>query len=554
MNDVVKNTQHLYNLVELCARSGVSKAVVCSGSRCAPLLLGFGKHPEIETISVVDERSAAFIAVGLSQQRCEPVVVVSTSGSAALNFAPAIAEAYYQNVQLIVMTADRPPKLIDQWDGQTIRQTDMYANHIQASLTYTIDSQFQAAGLLQRRGPVHFNIPIDEPFYPESLDEIKFEQLPMESEVELGAVDDLVWSELKTVLDHSEGLMILGGQLEPSPELCDLLDDIGIPVVADVASNLQRMPNCFGSADVKSSPDFLITIGRSIVSKKLRLFLRENKPKIHWHIGRGLVGDPFESLTKTIAVDPELFFGEFAKRLKLRVEGNRPGEQLYGDFHGNRSSACASSGHDMGEQLCGGLGTNKIMGEVSDEFCSYGAVNKVLPQLPENSVLHLGNSMSVRYAELLGIMGRRIDVWSNRGTSGIDGIVSAAVGHALGCSDKKHTLIVGDLSFFYDRNGLWLNHEFPSNLRIIILNDSGGGIFNMIDGPTAQGDLTKLFTMPHNRSAELTAKEFGLKYMKADSYLALAVALESFEAGILEIFTSMSVDRGIYKQLQKERV
>ena len=527
MNDVVKNTAHLYKLVEMCARNGVSKAVVCPGSRCAPLLLGFGKHPEIETISVVDERSAAFIALGLSQQRCEPVVVVSTSGTAALNFAPAIAEAYYQNVQLLVLTADRPPNLIDQWDGQTIRQTDMYANYILASLTYTVESQFQAEGLLKCRGPVHFNIPIDEPFYPESLDDIKFEKVTVDSKVETEEIDDSVWSELKTLLDQSQSVMILVGQLEPSPELCQLLHNIAIPVVADVTSNLQSIPNCFKTADVESSPDFLITIGRSIISKKLRLFLQKSKPKNHWHIGRGVVGDPFNSLTKTIAIDPQTFFSEFDRRKSLL--------QNY--------CACSGWGHP------GSMKSVKNTNWDNSEFCSYGAVKIVLHQLPENSVLHLGNSMPVRYADLLGVMGQKIEVWSNRGTSGIDGVVSAAVGHALGDSKKLHTLIVGDLSFFYDRNGLWLNHEFPKNLKIIILNDSGGGIFNIIDGPSSLADLTNLFTVPHSRTAELTAKEFGLNYLSVCSYSELEVVLGEFRPGILEIFTSMAVDAKVFEKV-----
>jgi len=136
----IKNTQHIYDLVGVCAGFGVEKAIVCPGSRCAPLLIGFGKHPDIETISVTDERSAGFIGLGLAQQSGKPVVLVCTSGTAAQNFTPAVTEAYYQNVPLIVLTGDRPPEWIDQWDGQTIRQKNLYIDHIKGSFTSLEDN------------------------------------------------------------------------------------------------------------------------------------------------------------------------------------------------------------------------------------------------------------------------------------------------------------------------------------------------------------------------------------------------------------------------------
>ncbi len=514
MNNVIENTAHIFRLIQLCYASGVRHAVVCSGSRCAPLLLGFGRHPSIETISVVDERSAGFIALGLSQQTCSPVALVCTSGTAALNFSPAIAEAFYQNVSLIVMTADRPPELIDQWDGQTIHQTNIYANYIQGGMTYTKDNQEQAIELLQCRGPVHFNIPVEEPFYLASQDKIEFKLAEVAHNNEEQSVDRNIWRELKSLLDNSGSVMILAGQLEPCPGLCGLLQEVGIPVAGDIASNLQGMPTCFRASDIKEPPDFLITIGRSIVSKRLRIFFRKNKPRIHWHIGRGMVGDPFCSLTKIIAIEAKLFFSEFIKQ-NLHCRG-----------HNLRSTISVQ------EEL---------------EFCSLSAMARVLLRLPQKSVLHLGNSMPVRLAEYFGVVDQEIDVWSNRGTSGIDGVVSTAVGHALGCNDRLHTLIVGDLSFFYDRNGLWLNHKFPANLRIIILNNGGGGIFNMIDGPSAQGDLTKLFVMPHTRTAKLTAREFGLDYVAVDSFVELDMALMKNRFGIIEIFTDMKIDAKVFK-------
>jgi len=178
---LIKNTQHIYDLVGLCADYGVEKAVVCPGSRCAPLLIGFGKHPNIETISVTDERSAGFVGLGLAQQTGNPVVLVCTSGTAAQNFAPAVIEAYYQNVPLFVLTADRPPEWIDQWDGQTIRQKNLYIEHIKGCFVYDEDTTSVGKKALELAlegalGPVHLNIPIREPFYPDSFEEIRFNE------------------------------------------------------------------------------------------------------------------------------------------------------------------------------------------------------------------------------------------------------------------------------------------------------------------------------------------------------------------------------------------
>ncbi len=179
------------------------------------------------------------------------------------------------------------------------------------------------------------------------------------------------------------------------------------------------------------------------------------------------------------------------------------------------------------------------------EFNYFSAVRSVLRQLPQNSVLHLGNSMPVRIANFIGIKESTIDIWCNRGTSGIDGVVSTAVGHALAEPNRKHTLIIGDLSFFYDRNGLWLNHEFPTNLQIVILNDSGGGIFNMIPGPSKQNGLTYLFTTPHKHTAELTAQEFNMDYRSATSLEEIS----EWSSCILEIFTDMKINTETFKEI-----
>ena len=539
MNSVaINNTQHIYDLVGLCAQFGVEKAVVCPGSRCAPLLIGFGKHSDLETISVTDERSAGFIALGLAQQSDCPVVLVCTSGTAAQNFAPAVTEAFYQNVPLIVLTADRPPEWIDQWDGQTIHQENLYEPHIKGSFNYNennVNVGEEALTLASdgAKGPVHLNIPIREPFYPNSLEQIEIAtngtEFAKEKKYE---IEDSIWDEFETIMNSSDKVLVLGGQLEPNPELVELLNKVNIPIVGDVISNLHGVDGVIKSSDLvfKTNdesivPDFIITVGLSIISKNLKLFLRKYKLKHHWHIGLGNVGDPFQSLTKIIEVTPVHFFKEWIEK-KIS-----PNDQS--DYQCILTEMQKKVDQELSDKL------------EKSEFNYFSAVQKVLKQLPKNTVLHVGNSMPVRIANFIGIDDSSVDVWCNRGTSGIDGVLSTAVGHALAEPNRKHTLIVGDLSFFYDRNGLWLNHEFPTNLQIIILNDSGGGIFNMIPGPSNQVGLTNLFTTPHKRTAELTAKEFGLNYQSVTSL----EEIDGWKAGILEIFTDMNINKETFNKI-----
>jgi len=537
---VKKNTQHIYDLVALCAQKGVSKAVLCPGSRCAPLLISFGNHPDIETISLPDERSAGFVGLGLSQQSGEPVVLVCTSGTAVQNFAPAVTEAFYQNVPLIVLTADRPQELIDQWDGQTIHQKNLYEPHVKGSFIFdqtntSVGEEAFELALSGSNGPVHLNIPVQEPFYPDEI-ELATESQTIRRKVNNDKIPEVVWQELQTELKNADKVMFLGGQSEPNPELIEYLNQIDIPIVGDVISNLHSVNNVIKSADLvfntnneKLKPDFLITFGRSLISKNLKLYLRKHKPSTHWHIGLGMVGDPFQSITKIVQVEPTLFFEEWVKR-KITAPNQNSYRSILTTVQTKVESMLKSKLNES-------------------DFNYFSAVKYVMDNLPENSVLHLGNSMPVRIANFIGLNDPTIDVWSNRGTSGIDGTVSTAVGHALAEPNRIHTLLVGDLAFFYDRNGLWLNHEFPKNLRIVVLNDGGGGIFNIIPGPAKQKDIIELFTTPHNRTAKMTAKEFGLDYRSALTVKELQSALDGFISGILEIFSKMKINENIFKKL-----
>ena len=540
----LENTQHIYDLVSLCIKSGVQNVILCPGSRCAPLLLGFSHHPKINVVSVPDERSGGFIGLGIAQQTNTPVVLICTSGTAAQNFYPSVTEAFYQKNRLIILTADRPKEWIDQWDGQTIHQERLYEPHIKKSLSCSrnnlakIKNELEAFHL-KPYGPIHINVPIKEPFYPKNPDEIKYNSFELifsqQSEFKLSPKNK---KQLINQLLSSNKIMILCGQNEHDPELIALLNKIKIPIAGDVISNSHFLENpiylldsIFKTKDQSLRPDFLITIGQSIVSKSIKIFFRNNKPTFHWHIGIGKIGDPFQSLTKSIQQSPLSFFKEWESNAFKINDQERYSHKLLNEQK-KESKRIASLLH-------------------FDKYNYFYATKLILNQLPEDSVLHLGNSMPVRIVNFLGLKNKKLTVWSNRGTSGIDGVLSTAIGHALSEQKKYHTLIIGDISFFYDRNALWINHELPKNIRIIVLNDYGGGIFKMIPGPSNQKHFQTLFTTPHNRTAESTAKEFNLHYSKASSNAELETALKDYKPGILEVFTEMNKNKEVFNLITK---
>jgi len=267
----------------------------------------------------------------------------------------------------------------------------------------------------------------------------------------------------------------------------------------------------------------------------MKLFLRKVKPKEHWHIGSPPCADTYQSLTRIIDTDPKDFFTFLLDEVK---------ELSCNAYNNLLTSAQENAVKDYKSKLL----EHKI-------FTEFYAVDIVLEHLQGTIKLHLGNSMPVRYAALSGITNHDIEVFSNRGTSGIDGSLSTAVGHAMADQEHIHVLIIGDISFFYDRNGLW-NDLLPDNMRIVLLNNGGGGIFSMIDGPSNQKGVIDYMNTPHSRNAKLTAQEFNLSYQTADSADSLKAALNSFfekheKSGILEVFVEIKQNALFLKKLKK---
>lgn len=534
--------QPIVNIAEICARKHILHAVISPGSRSAPLSISFARHPEIRTWIFPDERSAGYIAAGMAAYFRSPVVLICTSGTAALNLAPAIAEAYYQQIPLLVLTADRPPEWIDQYDNQTIRQNGLYGKHVKASYSLPAsyshpDEEWHCHRILSESinltmagqpGPVHINVPLREPLYPVSGKQIAYSKdVKIIEPVTLGT--DFNAEDIKKEWDQFPKKLIVAGQY-PSPlQSLDRLSGNGVPVVADIPSNQQESSHVFRRHDIFLSsgaswieglkPDLLITFGGSILSKSLKLFLRKHKPREHWHIQKGSVAaDTFQALTKTIDADPDFFFE------KLSSFSGHPGFLKLWQSAEKRASALYHS---------------FILKAGYSEF---QAVDLAINNLPAGSLLHLANSMSVRYANYSALPPlRNIRVFSNRGVSGIDGCASFAVGAAL-ASKKLTVLITGDLAFFYDRNALW--HNYPlDNTRIILLNNHAGVIFRMLDGPNRQPELEEYFETEQRLTAANTASDFGLEYINPANERELKDAFKGFysksnKGKLLEIETN----------------
>jgi 2-succinyl-5-enolpyruvyl-6-hydroxy-3-cyclohexene-1-carboxylate synthase len=566
--------QPIYDIAEICARQGINNVILCPGSRCAPLTLAFTRHPDITTRTFSDERSAAFIGLGIAQQTGTPVILVCTSGSAAYNFAPAIAEAFYAQSPLLIFTADRPSEWIDQFDGQAIRQNNLYENHVKKSFSLEASYDHQdaawhinrtineAIGLAREYppGPVHINAPFREPLYPAKDETISFSKTVRTIETTIGTqeVSEKEIQHLEESLTSFDKVLIVAGQGDYAETLVKTVDKFvkqqQAPLVGDVISNFHSLASTIRFADsflaqggesLKKTirPDLLITFGKSVISKNLKLFLRQHKPKQHWHIQpAGPVADPFQSLTRTIRTSPLNFFERLCstkKKTSVFEAQKRENYLRLWDAEEHRTTRSIKS-----------FFSSTVLSELH-------LVNELLATLPARCNLHLANSMSVRYANFIGLAAGKkgIRVFSNRGTSGIDGCTSTAVGHTL-VSEVPNFLLTGDMAFFYDRNAFWHNYPIP-NLRIIVLNNHGGIIFSMIDGPENLPEKEEYFVTRQQLNAKSLATEFGFDYLKLDSLKKQKQVFKDLytfdgKTKILELESGQALNKETFEEFKKE--
>ncbi|RDY61753.1 2-succinyl-5-enolpyruvyl-6-hydroxy-3-cyclohexene-1-carboxylic-acid synthase [Flagellimonas nanhaiensis] len=542
---------------------GVKNIVISPGSRNAPLTISFTKNPFFNCYSIVDERCAAFFALGMSQQLKEPVAVVCTSGSALLNYYPAVAEAFYSNIPLLVISADRPHYRIDIGDGQTIRQKNVLKEHIGYSANLRQDV-VHAAGEVKKYGkdllefsqeeiqtfneaelkkaihvavnesfPVHINIPFEEPLY--GTTDAPIINTPNESE-EVGITSNIeTWEDLSKIWTNSERKMVLVG-VNPPDSISDetlkvLAHDANTLVFTETTSNVHH-PDFFPSIDsiiapIEKSgnkeelfralqPEVLVTFGGMIVSKKIKAFLREFKPKYHWHIDPKKAYDTFFCLSRHLKADPNDFFLSMDSLEKPQSDYKSKWSKVKSDYETKRETYL--------KQI---------------PFSDFMVYDQIIRSIPSDYQVHLSNSSTVRYTQLFP-MQESLKVFCNRGTSGIDGSVSTAVGASVH-HQSPTLLITGDLSFFYDSNGLWSSH-IRKDFRIILVNNSGGGIFRILPGNEDTKEFATFFETKHNFAAEHLAKMYGFEYHQANNLEGLKGCLKDFyqesqQPKILEITT-----------------
>jgi 2-succinyl-5-enolpyruvyl-6-hydroxy-3-cyclohexene-1-carboxylate synthase len=449
------------SVIEICRLKGITNIIISPGSRNAPLTLGFVANSEFQCFSVADERCAAFFALGIAQQTQKPTAIVCTSGSALLNYYPAFAEAFYSQIPLIVLSADRPTSKIDIGDGQTIRQENVYANHslFNANLLENVSEQNDKLinsainTAIEKKGPVHINIPFEEPLYEMTEDLVVN---PMVSNPNFNVIiSEVNYTQYAKKWNAAKKKLILVGVDNPNTitdEIANFLaDENSVVVLIETTSNLHHpkfintidsIITPFTAEDFKNwQPDILITFGGMIVSKRVKAFLRNYQPKEHWHIDELRFYDTFGCLTDSVVAKPVDFFQNLIP-MAVTVES---------DYNAMAQKLKLHRIQKAMEYL------NTI------PFSDFKAFQNILQNLPKNSQLQISNSSAIRYAQLFDIE-KTIEVFCNRGTSGIDGSTSTAIGAAF-ASQKPTVFITGDISFFYDSNALW-NSYIPKNLKL----------------------------------------------------------------------------------------
>ncbi len=525
--------------------------IVSPGSRSAPLVMAFARHSNIQLTPIIDERSAAFFALGIAQQLQQIVALVCTSGSAVLNYSPALAEAFYQKIPLVVFTADRPHEWINQQDGQAIVQKDVYHNYILKSFELPCEPATEtelwhsdriineAINIaITQQGPVHINIPLLEPLYEQVAITIKetpkiINSIKRKSQNNIPFLENLI--EVK--------ILILGGNGNFDLSVYDLTQFSNCVFLSEINCNtnnetfhhnLDALISAIPNNEIeKYQPELLITFGGAIVSKKMKEFLRNNPPKRHWRLSEHQVHiDTFQCLTDVIDASIFEVLGELEnlinKKNKFQEEWNKLSEKVKSKQENFLNNAPFS---DI-----------IIYKNLSSQISRLKSIN-----------LHLGNSTPVRYAAYFN-WGNGTIINSNRGVSGIDGTVSTAAGAAF-VNGKTTVLITGDIAFMYDSNGLW-NQQLPKNLKIIVINNQGGNIFRLINNEETLPELNEYFETPHPYHVEYIAKAFDIPYYFCDAEAILESSLKTFfepseKPAVLEIKTDGKLSAQVFKDFIK---
>lgn len=520
----IKLAQHV---IEACKAKQIKHIVISPGSRNAPLTIGFANDPYFNCYSIVDERCAAFFALGIAQQRRDPVAVVCTSGSALLNYYPAFSEAFYSNIPLVVISADRPSSKIDIGDGQTIRQVNVLANHsaYNANLsdeTHSDKSNFYELNralntAIEEKLPVHINVPFEEPLYLTTEEQYPFENIV--AEIKNPIINEDKATNFVKHWNSSAKKMVLVGVLTPNSVESQYIEwlakDPSVVVLTETTSNLHHshfipyidklLTYTEKDPTLKEAlrPDLLLTLGGLVVSKKIKQFLRSYKPTYHYNVDLHKGYDSYFCLTTYFKADINTFLREVTPNLI------------------NVSSTYQQQWLEIKNEI------QQIHLEYINQipFSDLKVYSEVFKNIPNDYIVQISNSSAIRYAQLIKAH-PSWKVFCNRGTSGIDGSMSTAIGAAVG-SASPTVFITGDLSFFYDSNALW-NKYIPQNFRVILLNNQGGGIFRILPGDKTDSNFEYFFETPHKLTAEHFCKMYNINYQSATNLTDLQRKIGEF--------------------------
>ena len=569
-------------LILSCLKFDFFDVVISPGSRNVPLAIGFASNKKFKCYSIVDERSAAFFALGLSQKSKKPTILICTSGSALLNYYPAVAEAYYSEIPLIILSADRPEYKINIGDGQTINQSNVFEKNILYSNSLKQDCSHATEEIIKsnlqkivndkadyskieklqksiqknneeiieiafnlsinKMQPVHLNVPMEEPLYefndsPSISVKVKKKT---EKKPSLTDLDNFY----KAINKASKIMILIGvsdGNILSKKSIQKINSCSSIIVMKEHTSNvfnesfISNIDRLIGPIELQSdsdsvfdelSPEIVISLGGMIVSKKIKSFLRNYKPRKHFHIGNNISKDSFYSGVEHINTTANKFFEN--------IDLNKSDSKYFEKW--NQLDYSKLDLH------------NRYMKVIN--FSDLKVFEILTNWIPKKYNIQVANSTPIRYFQLFDLKNKNM-MFANRGTSGIDGSTSTAIGSSVQ-NDSPVLLVTGDLSFFYDVNALWNNH-IPKNFRIIIINNSGGGIFKILPGFKENNLFSEFIETQHNLSARLIAKMFNFNYTRVSTKFGLNLYLRTFfknskKPKILEIKTSSVKSTKILKE------
>ena len=546
-------------IADICHKMGIRHAVFSPGSRSAPLVIAFSQIPEIECIVLPDERVAGYFALGIAQQTQNPVAVICTSGTAVLNLGPALCEAYYQHIPLLFLTADRPKGAAERGENQAINQAFLFRELTNASYDMDADVTSQP-GLKDLAleietaichtkqnvpGPVHVNVRLSEPLY-EFTDEPGFNyQIQKQPSVPDTLSSEKAKTELNLQLAKATKKMLVVGMRNRDKQFTDKIKLLAqredIVVLTETTANLVEVTGAINNYDAcldlingkdleRFAPELVITFGNQIISKRLRQVLKAHKPSYHWDVS------PYNEHRRFNIFDVDINTSPISEKdaLDCLLES----ENIKSNY-ANKWKGLPQKATELTEQYLKQL-----------SFSDLKVYDLLIQAFPLDTHIQYGNSTPIRYSNFFQ-PNATLTINSNRGTSGIDGPVSTAAGAAW--ATKQLTVcIVGDVSFFYDSNALWNNNLSP-NLRIIVINNSGGNIFRLLNGPTRVNNFEKFFETKHHLSAKHLADMYEIPYYFCDHQERLEKILATFfhphngKPAILEIKTDGELSAEIYK-------